>query len=214
MVTKRKRIALRVVAIIAFASFAWLLTRPSQPLYDGRSLTQWMAALGSADTDEEAHAFAAIEAMGTNALPTIIRFLERRDSTLKLRCLRVAQRIPFLHVRFTTAAEWRQKANVALILSGAESQHASIPALVRLSRDTDAGVRQTAVDALSQFMFTEPATLPALEAAQTDADAQVRVSAQEAVQRHRGVSNAVQRLREMRPNHALQRPAIAPLFQS
>ena len=119
------------------------------------------------------------------------------------RCLRFVQGIPFLPVRFTTAAKWRQRAKGAFILSGAGSQRASITALARLSRDADPGVRLTAVEILSQFVFTEPSSLPAVEAAQSDTDARVRTAAQQAVQSHRGVSNALERLRErlqeMRP---------------
>jgi HEAT repeat protein len=109
------------------------------------------------------------------------------------------ERVPFLHLRFTTAGEWRQKAKAALILSGAESQQASVPTLFRLSQDADAGVRMTAVDYLSRLVFIDPRALPALEAAQVDADAQVRNLAQDVVREHSAVSNAVQRLREMRP---------------
>jgi hypothetical protein len=163
-----------------------------------------MSALGSSDSDEEAHAFAAIEAIGTNGLPTITRFLAKTD--LKLRCLALLDRVPFLRLRVTTATEWRQKAKVALILSGAESQHASIPTLASLSRHSNPAVRLTAVDALSKFMFTEPACLPPLEAAQSDVDVKVRATAQEAVQRLRGVSNAVERLREMRSTMRCSEP--------
>jgi len=160
-----------------------------------------MGVLGSSDSDQEAHAFAAIEAIGTNGLPTIIQFLERRDSALKLRCIQIVECLPFLHLHLTTATEWRQKAKVALILSGAESQHESIPALARLSRHPSRGVRLTAVDALSLFMFTGPSCLPPLDAAQKDLDAKVRAVAHEAVGRSTGVSNAVKRLRELYPTH-------------
>jgi HEAT repeat protein len=177
MATKKKRIFLIVPGVVAFALFAWLLMRPSQPVYDGRSLAEWMAVLGSSNTDEEAHAFAAIEAMGTNALPTIIQFLGRKDS-----------------------ADWRHKATIALLLSGSESQHASIPAIVRLSQTEDTGVRLTAVDALSQLMFSEAAAIPALEIAQTDSDAHVRAVAQEALQRLNGVKSAVEKLHQKQPN--------------
>ena len=162
MVTKRKRVVLASVGVAVFTALAWHFSRPSQPAHDGRTLTEWMSALGSSDSDEEAHAFAAIEAIGTNGLPTISRFLAKTDSSLKLRCLALLDRVPFLRLRVTTAAEWRQKAKVALILSGAESQHASIPTLVSLSRHPNPAVRLTAVDALSEFIFTEPACLPPL----------------------------------------------------
>lgn len=194
MPTKRKRRTLIAIGIIAFTALAWLFMRPSQPTYDGETLTHWIAVLGSSDTDEEAHAFAAIQAIGTNGLPTILRLLESGDSGMKFRCLRLIGHVPFLNLRFDTAAEKRQKGKLALILAGEEAQHSSIPALAHLSRAADAGVRLTAVDCLSQFMFNEPEVLSALEAAQSDADAQVSTKARDAVRRHQGVGDAVQRL--------------------
>ena len=93
-----------------------------------------------------------------------------RDSSLSQRCAQFVQRIPLLRLRLTTAAEWRQRAKVALILSGEEAQQRSISALIRLSRDTDAGVRLTAIEALSQFIFTDPSSVQPLEVAQLDSD--------------------------------------------
>lgn len=196
MLTKRTRRTLKAIGILTFVALASLLMRPSQPTYDGRTLTHWIKVLGSSDSDEEAHAFAAIQSIGTNALPTILQLLESRDSTMKFRCLQVLGRVPFLNLRFETAAEWRQKAKLALVLAGAESQHKSIPALARMSRAADAGVRLTAVDCLSQLMFSEPEVLPSLEAAQSDADPKVCAVARDAVRRYRGVGDAVERLRE------------------
>jgi hypothetical protein len=83
MLTEHKRRVLTVSGVLAFVALVWLLTRPPEAAYDGRSLTQWTALLGSPATDEEAQAFAAIEAMGTNALPTIVRLLGSRDSALE-----------------------------------------------------------------------------------------------------------------------------------
>ena len=191
---KRKRKILLAVGVLIVAAAAWLLVPSSQPTYDGKTLTHWMAALGSADGDEEAHAFAAIQAIGTNALPTISRLLESSDSTFKLRCLHLAERIPFLGLRFQTAAEQRQQAKVALILAGSESQRMSVPTLARLSRAADAGVRITAVECLSQLLFTEREVISSLEAAQGDPDPRVSTVARDAVRRSRGVGDAVQRL--------------------
>ena len=194
--TKRKRRTLMAVGVLAFAAVTWLLVPSSQSTYDGKTLTHWIAALGSSDGDEEAHAFAAIQAIGTNALPTILRLLESSDSTFKLRCLRLAERIPFLDLRFQTAAERRQKAKVALILAGSESQHMSVPTLARLSRAADTGVRITAVECLSQLMFSEREVISSLEAAQGDPDPRVSTLARDAVQRNRGVDDAIWRLQE------------------
>jgi HEAT repeat protein len=111
--------------------------------------------------------------------------------------LRLGRNIPFLHLPFTTPAERRQKGKMALVLAGEESMKASIPELVRLSHDTDAGVRLTAIEALSGFASNETNNLPALEAAQADPDFRVRAAALQAVQLRRAVEREVERLRNL-----------------
>jgi HEAT repeat protein len=170
MLTKQQSIAAIAVGLAAICAALWEVMRPVEPSYDGRTLTQWMGVLGSSDSDEEAHAFAAIEAIGTNGLPIIIEFLGRKDS-----------------------AEWHQRAKLALILAGAEAEHASIPALVRLSQHSDPDVRLKAVELLSGVVSSEPAALPALEACQSDAYPKVRAAAQQAIGTYKAVEKAVKR---------------------
>lgn len=188
-----------VVAVVLFA-VAWLVTPPDEPTCDGRRLTQWMSSLGNLDTDEEAHAIAAIEAIGTNALPVIVPVLGTRNSALQSQFLWLVQRVPFLPLHLTTPADRRQKAKIALFLAGEDSMRASISDLSRLSRDKDRGVRLTAVEVLAVFPSNENAQLPALEAALLDPDAQVRAAALQAVQCRRAVDREVRRLRELYPN--------------
>ncbi len=194
---KFKRRALLVFSVLTFVVLVWQLTRPAQPEFDGKSLTHWIEKIGSSDIDEEAHAFAVIQSIGTNALPTIFQLLEKTDSAPKRWFLQFVGSIPVFQFSFKTAEEWRQAAKTALILTGEESRRMSIPVLVRLSKSSDSGVRMTAVDCLSQMMFTEPEILPVLKRAENDADVQVRTAAQNAMRRYRGVSNGVQRLIEM-----------------
>ncbi len=193
----RNLLILCMCAAVLVSGAAWLVTPSRQPACDGRSLTEWMAALGSSDTDEEPHAFAAIEAIGTNALPVIVPLLDTRDSAIQFRLLRLVQRAPFFHLQYTTAAEIRQKAKTALLLAGEESMRASIQDLIRLSRDKDPGVRLTAVELLSTFTWNETAPLPALEAAQADPDPRVRATAMQTVQWRRAIDRAVRRRREL-----------------
>ena len=177
------------IAAILFA-VAWLAKQPREPMCDGRSLTQWMEALGSANEDAEAHAFAAIERIGTNGLPFILPRLATRDSAWQFQVLALVQRAPFLQIHFTAPNERRQQAKIALILSGGESMQASISDLGRLSRDKDPGVRLTAVELLSGFPVNDTSPLSALKAAQADPDPRVRAAAVEAVGLRRAVGES------------------------
>jgi hypothetical protein len=208
---KRVYIALAVVLVILAGVIAWqvLRLRSTVPTWDGRSLTHWITALGNSDDDEEARAFAAIEAIGTNGLPVIIRLLGTRDSALGFQFLRLVERVPLLHLQFTTPSERRQKAKMALFLAGGESMRASIPDLMRLARDSDPGVRLTAVEALSAFPSNETSALAALETAQADTDSRVRTAAQQAVQSQKTVDREVQRLRKLWPDASLKPKSFA-----
>jgi HEAT repeat protein len=200
MLRRRKHIVVGIVIAVLLLGFVWGIARPGEPTCDGRSLTHWMAVLGGADQDEEAHAFAAIEKVGTNGVRFILPRLGTRDSALRFQVLALIQRAPILRIHFTTPRERRQQAKLALILAGEESMRGSISDLVRLSRDKDPGVRFTAVELLSGFPVNDPATLPALRAAQADPDARVSAAAQQALGSRSAADRGVQRLREVRAN--------------
>jgi hypothetical protein len=186
---------------IFLAAVAALITRPVEPTWNGQRLTHWMAVLGSSNMDEEQRAFAAIEAIGTNGLPIIVRVLGARDSALQSRVLLLLQHVPLIHLRFAMPADRRRKAEMAFVLAGEESRRMGIPDIMRLSHDEDPGVRLTAVGILSHcFSINESAPLPALESAQLDLDPGVRAVAVEAVQFRRRVAAEVQTRRELWPN--------------
>ncbi len=188
------------IAALILLVAAWLISRTGEPMCDGRSLTKWMAALGSADQDEEARAFAAIETIGTNGLRFILPRLGTRDSAWRFQVVAFIQRAPLLHIHFTAPSERRQRAKMALMLAGEESMRASISELARLSGDKDAGVRLTAVELLSAFPINDTAPLAALKAAQADTDPRVRAAARQAVEIRGAVEQQAQRLRKSKPD--------------
>jgi hypothetical protein len=201
------------IAAMILLVAAWLIAPTGEPMCDGRRLTQWMAALGSADQDEEAHAFAAIETIGTNGLQIILPRLGTRDSAWRFQVLTFIQRAPLLHIHFTTPSELRQRAKMALMLAGEESMRASIPELVRLSGAKDPGVRLTAVELLSAFPINDPAPLAALKGAEADADPRVRAAAQQALGIRRAVEQEARRLRQLEPKAASGNGAMTLRFQ-
>ncbi len=113
MLSRRKRITICILASSVAALAALVLTSPSQPSCDGHTITYWIAFLQSRDSDQTAHAFAAVEKIGTNGLPTILHLLGTRDSALKFRIRSLVEHVPFIRLRFASAADVRQKAGVA-----------------------------------------------------------------------------------------------------
>ena len=136
---------------------ALVLTSPSQPSCDGHTITYWIAFLQSRDSDQTAHAFAAVEKIGTNGLPTILHLLGTRDSARRVPHSLPGRARPVdpssVCFRCRRAAE---ATGVALAISGQESIRASVPTLADLSRDPDPGVRLRAVEMLSGLPSTKP----------------------------------------------------------
>ncbi len=201
MTSSAKRVTVAIAAFIAVLSLVWIAAPSGEPVCDGHALTHWMRAIDSSNQDEEAHAFAAIAAIGTNGLPVIISRLGTRDSWLQLQSLRLVQLVPFLRDHFTGPSEWRHKARRALQLAGEEAMRVSIPDLTRLSADKDPGVRLSAVEALSAFTLNDTAPVAALKAAQADPDSRVSAAARQVVDMRRAREQGVERLRELWPTN-------------
>jgi len=82
--SRRKRILIIGLAASVVAGGLFLLLRPREPDWEGRSLSEWLGDLGSgASLDQEARTAAAIRGMGQKTLPTLVRLLRRRDSSVK-----------------------------------------------------------------------------------------------------------------------------------
>lgn len=75
---------------IAITVLAWLALRPREPVYEGRRLSYWLQGyLPYPDNVpkevSEQKANDAMSAIGTNAIPTLLRLLRSRDSALTLK---------------------------------------------------------------------------------------------------------------------------------
>ncbi|MDB6065657.1 MAG: lyase domain protein repeat-containing protein [Pedosphaera sp.] len=96
---KRSRIALTLLLLAVIGGIGWVVTRPSEPVYEGKRLSEWLESNTSGNGDSKA--YAAVVAAGTNAIPTLLRFMRSTDSPLKMKLLALAQKqhfIKFHHV--------------------------------------------------------------------------------------------------------------------
>src|SRR5690242_12224993 len=91
-----------VIPLLFFAAVAglfWAVLPPTEPSYDGKTLSYWLAqyeGIGSAGADtKEPKAIESREAIrhiGTNALPTLLRMLRAKDSRVKLVLVNLIER--------------------------------------------------------------------------------------------------------------------------
>jgi hypothetical protein len=91
---RRLLIGFGVVAVFVIGWFAYDASRPREPVYKGKQLSQWLDEYNrAANLTETEPAAEAIRAMGTNALPFLLANLKHNESPLqqKLRDLCWAQ---------------------------------------------------------------------------------------------------------------------------
>jgi hypothetical protein len=83
MVT-RKRIAIVVVAV-TILGLLFCSLRPTEPEYEGKSLTTWLRSYEPDGEEMPAQVQHAIRQMGTNALPRLLEVLQRQPFVAKQR---------------------------------------------------------------------------------------------------------------------------------
>ena len=117
-----------------------LLPSQQEPRFQGRTLSEWVDATGRNDAEGE-NAEAALSAIGTNALPTLVKWISRHNAYRRWR-LRLASAFPrsarstplVMSLSGMTDANNVFRAVNAFGLLGTNAAPA-IPALVALSKD-------------------------------------------------------------------------------
>jgi hypothetical protein len=94
MSKRRKRIILFACGILALATL-WQFGRDREPSYRGRTLSEWAELAGPAslwkDSDEEVQ---AVRAIGTNALPTILKWISYQPSPSRKKMAALMEHLP------------------------------------------------------------------------------------------------------------------------
>ncbi len=93
MSRRRKKVAMLAIVVVAAVAVAFVWPREKEPEYKGKKLSQWLrpAFNGSEPT---ADAIEAVRAMGTNALPDLLKKIAYQDSPGRNRFIVVAQKVP------------------------------------------------------------------------------------------------------------------------
>ncbi len=111
---KAKRIWLASLLAAVLGGFIWLMLRPSQPepTYQGKPLSFWLEGFDQGNykisrpwrttppTWEEADE--ALRKIGTNAIPTLLRILQERDSEFKIKIVGLLQRQHLIRIPFAS----------------------------------------------------------------------------------------------------------------
>jgi hypothetical protein len=182
---KRVYVALAVVLVALISVVDWQLLRSQErePVYQGKRLSVWLHDYS--DTGEVTN---AVRQTGTNAIPTLLKMLRKKDSSVvcmlrdqwgrhisEIRYLPVWFRYPdwFTHQAVNSNAE----TVLGFHILGADARQA-VPTLVRIyEQNISLASRLCASDALFSIGPAAGAAVPSLLRGASDSNEQVRVRA-------------------------------------
>jgi hypothetical protein len=129
---KRIVVSLAILLVVVLGIVIWQVLRlpGPDPVVDGKPLTQWMDGYVGGPS-ATATANQVLEKVGTNAIPTLLRMLQKRDSAFKRMVMGWAQKQHFIKVHYTPAERINQAAYFAFLKLGARGE-AAVPALIQI----------------------------------------------------------------------------------
>ena len=162
---KTRRIAMPALVALLFGCLLWFARRSDQPTYNGKSLLSWLlqhsTAADRGDQQSCAEAEIAIQKIGTNAFPTLLLWICKRDYPLKKKVRvvlgeRVSQRI-----NLQRASEYHALTTYACGVLKSLAKPI-VPDLAALLRDPDPSIRSSAAHALDRIGPSAEQAIPAL----------------------------------------------------
>jgi HEAT repeat protein len=177
---KRRGISLAIgCAALLVAISAFVLLRfwgSAEPSYQGQSLSGWLEKYQSTRVNgrRSPDAEEAVRQIGTNALPTLIRMLRARDSSLKQAAMKWSSKQRLIKLNLTPATKLRFHAQAGYDILGPTAA-AQVPELTLiLKNDNVAQVRQCAAAALGSIGDQALSAVPVLLMTAKDKDQMVR----------------------------------------
>lgn len=147
-------LGLIVLGLVLAGALLLFLTRPGQPVYQGRTLLDWAAQLKSPDSRDRAAAAVAIRSIGPAGLPTLRRALRHGDSLLG-RAVEAAEaklppkvwRLLYARLRPYARVAERETAARAIAVLGPAGRDA-LPELAQALQDRKPQVVSATIEAL------------------------------------------------------------------
>ena len=168
---KKRGLLLAVLFVAPLGGLVWVLSRPTEPAYQGKPLSAWLKEFNGVPEDTNQAAFVAFREMGTNAIPALLKTLQSGDPPFQKLILALNRRQSLVH--FPVRETWRQRwaAFYALYAMDANAKP-PLPALTKLLFDAN-----TAYLSAAPLAGMGSAGLPPLLAAVTNQNAVIRHSA-------------------------------------
>ena len=134
---KRWRLGLRVLAVVLPVSLIITIWLRLEPRHEGKTLSEWLSQPWDEGVSDEDTA-TALRAMGPRVLPTLLDWLQQRDSRIKRWIAMQAEKQTLFELNFEGADVRRGTAVAGLRLLGTNAASA-VPALAKLIDDPELG---------------------------------------------------------------------------
>jgi tetratricopeptide (TPR) repeat protein len=138
----RKTISIAIalfVAVAVIAGIVFVVLPPKEPSYKGRPLGDWLAQFNEGYTPDYAsndpnniECREALQHIGTNAIPFLLRILRAKDSAVKVKLMDLAERQHFISLPVSSVDDEKYKAIIGFYLLGDLATNA-IPELIEIS---------------------------------------------------------------------------------
>ncbi|HZV35956.1 MAG TPA: HEAT repeat domain-containing protein [Verrucomicrobiae bacterium] len=140
---KKRAIWLGFALLLIAVGLSWYISRSREPTYQGKPLTYWLELLNTDDgrlvdpADNSAReAEHAVQAIGTNAIPTLLEMLQKKDSPLKSGLIALSTKEHFLHINIFPDSYYHALAFDGFGALGTNGRQA-VPALLKIFRSSD-----------------------------------------------------------------------------
>lgn len=130
----KKRFILLTIALLAIAGgLTWEVSRTREPKYDGQPLSFWLERYDISHRTETSvqQADHALQAIGTNSMPTLLRKMQARDSRFRRPILALLQKQHVFKIKWNDAREEMWQGCYGFKILGRDASNA-VPALVSI----------------------------------------------------------------------------------
>jgi hypothetical protein len=138
------------LGLLALIFCFWLFPTDGEPVYDGKPLDIWVIGYRSPEPEQIEKAREIIHRVGTNAIPSLRRMLEARDSSLRRSILTFLQTKSGYRIQYFSP-EIRKCAAANACAELGSNTKPLVSILIQLSKDDDANVQNASRDALGRI---------------------------------------------------------------
>ncbi len=177
---KSRSIPFIVLAALALTFLAWLVFRPREPVYEGKTLSAWLIEYHTNRWPSDVEAKTAIRHFGTTAAPVLLKMMSTRESPVRLKLLALVPKQYQARFHLQTANDYTRRISNSRRVGASgfvalgENARPFVPQLIALLEDKNKDVRYLAVFTLRCLGPVAKDALPALTNCLADPDFAVR----------------------------------------